>query len=145
MPAAPHSESEKLKQLGNLAWAQGRLEEAVEHFTNAIKIDPENHVLYSNRAAANTALGKADRDALQLAVDDAKKCVELKPDFAKGYSRQVSSLKSSQVNANSMHRAQVDSPHGRNALSTSASIRQALRRPCCYSRQLTIESWDFLH
>jgi tetratricopeptide (TPR) repeat protein len=37
---------------GNAAFQSGRHEEAVQHFTEAIELDPQNHVLYSNRSAA---------------------------------------------------------------------------------------------
>jgi Flp pilus assembly protein TadD len=37
---------------GNAAFQSGRHEEAVQHFTEAIEMDPQNHVLYSNRSAA---------------------------------------------------------------------------------------------
>lgn len=37
---------------GNAAFQSGNHEEAVKHFTEAIELDPQNHVLYSNRSAA---------------------------------------------------------------------------------------------
>jgi len=39
------------KDLGNEAFLAGRYQEAVDHFTNAIQLDPYNHVLfrYENR------------------------------------------------------------------------------------------------
>lgn len=36
----------KEKDLGNEAFQAGRFEEAIQHFTNAIELDPYNHVLY---------------------------------------------------------------------------------------------------
>ena len=38
--------------LGNTAFSAGRFLDAVGHFTDAIALDPSNHVLYSNRSAA---------------------------------------------------------------------------------------------
>ena len=48
----------------------------------AITIDPDDHVLYSNRSAAYM---KADSKS--KALWDAQKCVELQPEWPKGYSR----------------------------------------------------------
>eukprot|EP00198_Chlamydomonas_reinhardtii_P002533 XP_001691869.1 HSP70-HSP90 organizing protein [Chlamydomonas reinhardtii] len=74
--------SDELKAKGNAAFSAGNFEEAAKFFTEAIGVDPGNHVLYSNRSASYASL-KRYTDAL----DDAKKCVSLKPDWAKGYSR----------------------------------------------------------
>lgn len=71
-----------LKDKGNAAFSAGDYEGAIKYFTEAIAIDAQNHVLYSNRSAAEAKL-----ENYKEALDDAKKCVELKPDWAKGYSR----------------------------------------------------------
>ncbi|KAF3448392.1 hypothetical protein FNV43_RR09105 [Rhamnella rubrinervis] len=74
--------AEEAKAKGNAAFSAGDFNAAVSHFTDAIALSPINHVLYSNRSAAYASLNKyAD------ALTDAKKTVELKPDWAKGYSR----------------------------------------------------------
>jgi tetratricopeptide (TPR) repeat protein len=65
--------------LGNAAFSAGNYVEAVEHFTAAIGVDPANHVFFSNRSAAQSALEKFD-----AALVDAEKTVEIKPDWAKG-------------------------------------------------------------
>jgi tetratricopeptide (TPR) repeat protein len=41
-----------LQAQGNAAFSAGNYEEAIKHFTDAIALDPSNHVLYSNRSAA---------------------------------------------------------------------------------------------
>eukprot|EP01116_Phalansterium_solitarium_P022139 TRINITY_DN7199_c0_g1_i1.p1 TRINITY_DN7199_c0_g1~~TRINITY_DN7199_c0_g1_i1.p1 ORF type:complete len:561 (+),score=169.48 TRINITY_DN7199_c0_g1_i1:84-1766(+) len=75
------------KNKGNAAFSAGNFTEAVQHFTEAIKLDSTNHVLYSNRSAAYASL-KQYQEALQ----DANKTVELKADWAKGYSRKGAAL-----------------------------------------------------
>lgn len=74
--------ADEAKAKGNAAFSAGRFEEAARHFTDAIALAPDNHVLYSNRSAALASLHRYS-DALA----DAQKTVELKPDWAKGYSR----------------------------------------------------------
>lgn len=70
------------KALGNKEFTAKNYEEAVKHFTNAIGEDATDHVFFSNRSACFSSLGKYSE-----ALDDGKKCVELKPDWAKGYTR----------------------------------------------------------
>lgn len=74
--------AEEAKAKGNAAFAAGNFDDAVKHFSDAIALSPTNHVLYSNRSAAYGSLHK-----YVDALTDAKKTVELKPDWAKGYSR----------------------------------------------------------
>ncbi|KAL6911899.1 hypothetical protein ACP4OV_000704 [Aristida adscensionis] len=74
--------ADEAKAKGNAAFSAGRFEEAARHFTDAIALAPGNHVLYSNRSAALASLHRYS-DALA----DAQKTVELRPDWAKGYSR----------------------------------------------------------
>ena len=70
------AEEEKAK--GNAAMGQQKYEEAITHYTNAIALDGNNHVLYSNRSAAYSNLGKYEE-----ALKDGEKTIELKPDWGK--------------------------------------------------------------
>jgi len=70
------------KSLGNADFTKGNFKEAIVHFTNAIAEDATDHVFFSNRSACYSST-----DQYEKALDDAKKCVELKPDWAKGYTR----------------------------------------------------------
>jgi len=79
--------ADELKGKGNAAFSKGDYEEAINFFTAAIQIDPNSHVLYSNRSAAY-ASQKKYTDALK----DADRCIEIKPDWAKGYSRKGAAL-----------------------------------------------------
>ncbi|KAH7959204.1 hypothetical protein HPB49_009173 [Dermacentor silvarum] len=56
---------------------------AAQLYTEALALDPANHVLYSNRSAAYVRLGKYTQ-----ALQDAAKARELNPRWAKAYYRQ---------------------------------------------------------
>ncbi|XP_046364291.2 stress-induced-phosphoprotein 1-like [Haliotis rufescens] len=77
----------ELKLKGNKALEQGDTEEAVRCYSEAIKLDDGNHVLYSNRSAALLKCGK-----YLEALGDADRTVEIKPDWGKGYSRKGAAL-----------------------------------------------------
>ncbi|ETI19952.1 hypothetical protein G647_08967 [Cladophialophora carrionii CBS 160.54] len=74
--------ADALKAEGNKAFAAKDFKTAVDKFSQAIELDPTNHVLYSNRSGAYASL----KD-YQAALDDANKTTELKPDWAKGWGR----------------------------------------------------------
>lgn len=76
-----------LKESGNAALQEGKYDEAVKYYTDAIALDGGNHVLYSNRSAAY-----AKAQMYNKALEDAEKTVSLKPDWGKGYSRKGSAL-----------------------------------------------------
>lgn len=57
-------------------------DEAVKCYSQAIELDPKNHVLWSNRSAAH-----AKAESYTEALEDAEKTVELAPTWARGYSR----------------------------------------------------------
>ncbi|KAJ2894431.1 Heat shock protein sti1 like protein [Zalerion maritima] len=71
-----------LKAEGNQAIKEKNFDLAIQKFTEAIAIDPSNHVLYSNRSAAH-----ASKKDWAEALKDAEKTVEVKPDWPKGWSR----------------------------------------------------------
>ncbi|KAL2154641.1 hypothetical protein VTH82DRAFT_3317 [Thermothelomyces myriococcoides] len=81
------STAEELKALGNKAIAAKNFDEAIDKFTQAIALDPNNHILYSNRSAAYAS--KKDWDK---ALSDAEKTTQLKPDWPKGWGRKGSAL-----------------------------------------------------
>ena len=59
-----------------------KYDEAIESYTKAVAIDPNNPVYYSNRAAAHSS--KNDHLA---AVGDAEKAISVDPQFVKAYHR----------------------------------------------------------
>eukprot|EP00398_MALV-I-01_sp_L67-1_P000484 gene484-491_t len=70
------------KKKGNEFFVKKDFEPAIAEFTKAIENDPTDHVFYSNRSACYARLEKFD-----MALQDATKCVELKSDWPKGYTR----------------------------------------------------------
>jgi stress-induced-phosphoprotein 1 len=70
------------KEKGNEFFKKNLYPEAVKAYTEAIKRNPTDHTLYSNRAGAYAKLGE-----FPLAVKDADECIALKPDFVKAYIR----------------------------------------------------------
>ena len=79
--------AERAKAKGNKAFASGNFEDAIDHYSTAIDLDKGNPVLYSNRSAAYAGAGQ-----MQSALNDAQKCINLKPMWAKGYMRKAAAL-----------------------------------------------------
>ncbi|KAJ8714540.1 hypothetical protein PYW07_002765 [Mythimna separata] len=75
---------EDLKIKGNECVKDGKFIEAVLHYTQAIKMDPNNYLLYSNRSFAFLKL-----DQHYLSLLDANETVRLQPQWAKGYFRRA--------------------------------------------------------
>lgn len=70
------------KAKGNEAFQAKNFKEAAEHFSEAIKHDPTDHVFFSNRSACYASLEEYEK-----ALEDGAECVRLKPDWPKGYTR----------------------------------------------------------
>ena len=65
-------------QLASHACKRGDFEEAGLLYTEAISLDPNNHVLYTNRSAVYLKTKQFD-----LAFEDGKKAAELQPNWQK--------------------------------------------------------------
>ncbi|KAJ9209405.1 hypothetical protein DTO166G4_9001 [Paecilomyces variotii] len=74
--------ADALKAEGNKAFSAKDYATAVEKFTQAIEIEPQNHILYSNRSAVYAA-----QSEYQKALEDANKATEIKADWSKGWVR----------------------------------------------------------
>ena len=55
---------------------KGELDSAIVHYTEAISLDGSNHILFNNRSAAYARVGN-----FTAALEDAKRCQQLKPDW----------------------------------------------------------------
>ena len=69
---------EKLKKSGNDAMKNCQYDLAVKLYSDAIALDPENHVLYSNRSAAYTK-----KESYEAALKDAELTIQWKRDWPK--------------------------------------------------------------
>ena len=66
--AAPGATADKLKAEGNAFFKASDFLKAAATYAKAIKVDPKNHILYSNRSQAFLKLNK-----VQKALEDAEK------------------------------------------------------------------------
>ncbi|OQS07804.1 hypothetical protein THRCLA_00201 [Thraustotheca clavata] len=76
------STAEEEKSLGNEEFNAKNYDQAIMHYSEAIRLSPNNHIYYSNRSAAYGAINKWEK-----AEEDAKECVRLNPSFKKGLLR----------------------------------------------------------
>lgn len=77
-PPPPPDTANDHKERGNACVHAEKFTEAILHYTFAIKLSPNDPVLYSNRSLAFLKLNQ-----LYYANEDAEKAILLKPDWAK--------------------------------------------------------------
>lgn len=76
------------KQYGNNAFKAKDFATAIHHYSAALSLDPNNHILLSNRSAAYLSSNQKSK-----ALHDAQTCVEHSPpEYFKGYSRLAAAL-----------------------------------------------------
>lgn len=80
------ADAEKLK--GNEFFKSGDWASAVKHYTEALKRNPKDAKIYSNRAACYTKL-----NAFDLVIKDCDASIALDPGFVKAYLRKANVLK----------------------------------------------------
>ena len=76
------------KEQGNKCLKNGKLNDAIIYYTKGIEADPNNALLYSNRAMANLKLGKND-----LVIDDCTESIKLDDSYFKSYLRRASAYR----------------------------------------------------
>lgn len=76
-----------LKKKGLNALKVDKVDEAIAAYTEAIALDGQNYVLFSNRSAAYATAGK-NKEALK----DAEQAIVLNPTWPKGYLRKGDAL-----------------------------------------------------
>jgi tetratricopeptide (TPR) repeat protein len=81
-PTTSSMEAEEKKKLGNDAFVNKKYDEALKYYSEAITLDPNNAVFYSNRSACHASKGE-----WKESLEDAKACVNRDPKFIKGYYR----------------------------------------------------------
>ncbi|PPQ66295.1 hypothetical protein CVT26_010979 [Gymnopilus dilepis] len=81
------SDVNALKDQGNKAFAAKDYDKAIDLFSQAIALDPKNHVLWSNRSAA-----KAGKKLWEDALADAEECIRVNPSWSKGFARKGAAL-----------------------------------------------------
>jgi stress-induced-phosphoprotein 1 len=75
------------KDQGNKFLQAKQYDEAIRAYTEAINLDPNDHIFFSNRSAAYLSKGDA-----ASALSDGERCIKLSPQWAKGYSRKGAAL-----------------------------------------------------
>lgn len=81
------SNVDELKSKGNAALQSENFTEAIKFYTEAINLDPSNHILFSNRSAAYAKVNNYEQS-----LKDAEQTISLKSDWPKGYSRKGAAL-----------------------------------------------------
>lgn len=112
------SSAEEYKELGNKAFSAKNFPEAITHYTSAIKLNPKNHVYYSNRSASHASLQQYTE-----AIADAKQCIKLDLTFIKGYYR----LATAQLELNDLGGALTTCKQGLNVDPGNKQLEKLLR------------------
>lgn len=81
------SESEKIKEIGNVYFKQNKLEQAIITYTNILYNKPYVHIVYCNRAICFIRKQK-----YRAALADGRRCVTLDPTWFKGQMRYAEAL-----------------------------------------------------
>ena len=80
-------EADQLREKGNNAYKNSKLKEALDLYSRAIDLWPDDHLLFCNRALCHLKLGEP-----RNALEDCQKCLHLKPDYSKALQRKAWAL-----------------------------------------------------
>ena len=75
---------EEFKQIGNELYKQHKYSEAIEQYSKGLEASKDDPILLSNRSVAYWKLGD-----YESALRDAQQCIQVKPDWVKGYLRKT--------------------------------------------------------
>ena len=81
-------EADQLREKGNDAFKKSKRKEALDLYTRAIDLRPDDHRLFFNRALCHLKLGEP-----RNALEDCQKCLYLKPDYSKALQRKAWALR----------------------------------------------------
>lgn len=118
---------DQLKEQGNAQHRCGNFLKAAALYTQGLKADPANAVLFSNRSASLLQLSKTTK-----ALADAEECIRLRPDWDKGYFRKAAVLEAL---------GQLDEVRGRGA-STQLPADRLPRNACLSLAWCQIGDWN---
>ena len=81
-------EANQLREKGNDAFKKRNFKEALDLYTRAIDLWPDDHQLFCNRALCHLKFGES-----RNALEDCQKCLYLKPDYSKALQRKAWALR----------------------------------------------------
>ncbi|WCJ23843.1 Stress-induced-phosphoprotein 1 [Euphorbia peplus] len=135
MAGSDRGDSVSLKDKGNELFKAGNYLKAAALYTQAIKLDPSNHTLYSNRAAAFLQLVK-----LSKALADAETTITLNPKWEKGYFRKGCVLEAMEQYDDAMAAFQTALQYNPQSTEVSRKIKRISQLAKEKKRALQVES-----
>lgn len=93
--------ADEFKQQGTNDFKAGNFAAAIENYTKALELTPDDHTILGNRSAAYLKMNDAEN-----ALQDGQKCIDIKPDWAKGYQRKGMALQAQGKNEEALEALQ---------------------------------------
>jgi DnaJ family protein C protein 7 len=93
---------EKAKNLGNEAFKEGRCEEAIEAYTEALGYDALN-TIYNSTVYCNRAAAKMKIKQYKEALEDCEESIKLNEGYIKAYTRKAECLIQTQEYESAIH------------------------------------------